>query len=251
MAPLSEITTHLATLLRLEAFPDFPGAFNGLQIENDGTVGKIAAAVDGCEFTIDAAVSAGADLLLVHHGLFWSDPVPLVGAKYRRLKRAIEGNLAVYAAHLPLDAHPTLGNNALLAAALGLENSASFFEENGVCIGLRSKVEMRRSELVARLEKAVGGPVLVCPGGSEMVCEIGVVTGGAGGEVARAAGEGIDTFITGEAPQHAYTQAEELGVNLLLGGHYATETFGVKALAADVAQRFGLDWIFIDHPTGL
>ncbi len=248
---LSQIVAYLDETLFIEGLGDFAGAHNGLQLENGGTVSCLAAAVDGCAFTIDAAVDAGADLLLVHHGLFWNDPVPLVAAKYRRLKRAIEGNLAVYSSHLPLDAHPSLGNNIRLTEALGLANSVPFFEEKGGCLGRRASVELARDELVGRLEKAVGGPVLVCPGGGEVVREVGLVTGGAGAEVARAAGEGVDTFITGEAPQHAYILAEELGVNLLLGGHYATETFGVKALAAHLAERFGLPWLFLDHPTGL
>jgi dinuclear metal center YbgI/SA1388 family protein len=159
--------------------------------------------------------------------------------------------MAVYSAHLPLDVHPTLGNNALLAQALGLAPTEPFFFEKGRFIGLKASLSMPLGDLVLLLEKAVAGPVKVFPAGPERVSRVGIVTGGAGGEVHRAAAEGVDTFITGEGPHAAAIAAQELGVNLLLAGHYATETFGVKALAARLAAQFRLPWQFIDHPTGL
>jgi dinuclear metal center YbgI/SA1388 family protein len=251
MTRLREIVTHLDALLKPATVADWPNALNGLQFENDGTVRKIAAAVDACEFTMRAAAESGADFLLVHHGLFWPGAQPVTGATYRKWKLAIENNLAIYSAHLPLDLHPTLGNNALLCRALGFRKLSPFFMEKGRAIGWKSTSRIPLKVLVARLERAVGGPVHVCSGGPAVGRRIGVVTGGAGDEVARAAAEGVDTFITGEGPHHSFTLAEELGVNLLLAGHYATETFGVKAVAARLSTRFRLPWEFIDHPTGL
>ena len=251
MPALKTIVAHLERELRTRDIADYPGAWNGLQIENSGTVTKIAAAVDACEAVIGEAVERGATLLVVHHGLFWSGVQPLVGAVRRKVKLALDHDLAIYSAHLPLDVHPVLGNNALLAKALGFKNCAPFFPEKGQLIGLRAAVSLPLADIVQRLENAVDGPVHVCPGGPARVARVGLVTGGAGAEIARAAAEGIDTFITGEGPHWSYPLAEELGVNLLYAGQYATETFGVKALAAHLAKKFRVPWEFIDHPTGL
>ena len=257
---LSDLSGYIDALLNIKNVSDWPNALNGLQLANSGRVTKIGAAVDAGEPTLEKAAAAGVDLLLVHHGLFWAGLQPLTGALFRKISLAIGADMAVYSAHLPLDLHPTLGNNALLAQALGFASTEPFFFEKGQFIGLKSAntagtagtaVAIPLGELVARLEKAVAGPVKVCPGGPEKVVSIGVVTGGAGGEIYKAAAEGVDTFITGEAPHWAAVAAEEIGVNLLIAGHYATETFGVKALAAQVAGKFGLEWQFIDHPTGL
>ena len=146
---------------------------------------------------------------------------------------------------------PTLGNNARLAEAIGLENPKPFFDWKGIKLGLRSHVDMGREELVRKVSRATGTAAHMCPGGPDPVQTIGVITGGAGAEVFAAAGEGIDTFITGEGPHWSYTAAEELGVNVIYGGHYATETFGVKALGDQLSEKFGVPWEFIDHPTGL
>ena len=251
MPRLLLLVRHLDQLLRIREIDDWSAAWNGLQVENSGAVTKVAAAVDACEAVIGEAVERGVDLLLVHHGLFWSGTPPVVGATYRKMRAALAGDLAIYSAHLPLDVHPTLGNNALLAKALGLRKCTPFFFEKGRDIGLRAAVSLPLADLVRRLENAVDGPVHVCPGGPARVARVGIVTGGAGAEVAKAAAEGIDTFITGEGPHWSYTLAEELGINVLYAGHYATETFGVKALAAHVAKKFRVPWEFIDHPTGL
>jgi dinuclear metal center YbgI/SA1388 family protein len=251
MPDLPSIVSHLDHYLRIREIADWPAAWNGLQVENSGAVTRVGAAVDACEAVIGAAIERGVDLLLVHHGLFWSGVQPVVGATYRKMRAALEGNLAIYSAHLPLDVHPVLGNNALLAKALGFKRCAPFFHEKGRPLGLRTMVSLPLAHLVQRLERSVEGLVHVCSGGPERVRRVGIVTGGAGAEVAKAAAEGIDTFITGEGPHWSYTLAEELGVNLLYAGHYATETFGVKALAAHVAKKFRMPWEFIDHPTGL
>jgi putative NIF3 family GTP cyclohydrolase 1 type 2 len=175
----------------------------------------------------------------------------ITGAWFEKLKLAMEADLALYSAHLPLDVHPVLGNNACLAAALGFRKTTPFFDWKGMPLGLRVKVNLRRADLVERLQAAVEGPVHLCPGGPERVREVGLITGGAGSEVSAIAATGVDTFITGEGPHWSYPAAEEAGINVLYGGHYATETFGVKALAARLAKRFKLPWEFIDHPTGL
>jgi dinuclear metal center YbgI/SA1388 family protein len=251
MPSLHEIVSFLDTQLRTAEIPDYPGAVNGLQLENSGIVTRIAAAVDASLPVVEAAVAAGADLLLVHHGMFWQGAQPLTRAYYRKIKTAIGGGLAIYSSHLPLDVHPEWGNNILLLKALGLSPGGTFLDWKGIRLGLIAEVEIGRSDLIERLSAAVGGPVHVCPGGPEMVGKIGVVTGGAGSEVSLCASSGIDTFITGEGPHWSYPLAEELGINLLYAGHYATETFGVKALAARISGDLGIPWSFIDRPSGL
>jgi putative NIF3 family GTP cyclohydrolase 1 type 2 len=152
---------------------------------------------------------------------------------------------------LPLDLHPRLGNNARLCAALGLRKCQPFFFDKNQYLGLQSRVRLPLPELAAKLKTAVGTPPIVIPGGPSICRRIGVVTGGAGNELKRAAKEGVDTFITGEGPHWTFALAEELGINVLYGGHYATETFGVKAFAADLSRKFGVPWSFLDYPTGL
>ena len=248
---LKTVAGYLDELLRIPQIGDYPNAWNGLQVENSGGLSKIGAAVDACEAVVVEAAEAGVDFLLVHHGLFWGGLSPLTGAAYRKTRAILDADMAVYSAHLPLDAHPLFGNNALLGEALGLENGKPFFEDFGGQIGWKFDAEINREVLRDLVEKAVGSPVHLAPGGPVVSREIGIVTGGAGGEVARAAKEGVDTFITGEGPHWSFAAAEELGVNLFYAGHYATETFGVKALAAELSQKFALPWQFIDHPTGL
>ena len=248
---LNEAAGYLDGLLNIPLAGDYPNALNGLQVGNSGEVSKIGAAVDACEVVIGEAAAAGVDLLLVHHGLFWGGLAPLTGAAYRKTRMLLESDMAVYSAHLPLDAHPQFGNNALLAVALGLKNGEPFFPSAGQPIGWKFEAKINREVLRDRIETAVDGPVRLAPGGPVEAHRIGIVTGGAAGEVARAVEEGVDTFITGEGPHWSFTAAEELGVNLFYAGHYATETFGVKALAAELSEKFGLPWQFLDHPTGL
>jgi len=251
MASLQEIVAFLDAELRIAEIPDYSGAVNGLQLASGGAVTKVAAAVDASLPVVEAAVAAGADLLVVHHGMFWQGAQPLTGAFYRKIKAAMDGGLAIYSAHLPLDVHPELGNNVLLLRALGFDPGGSFFDWKGTRLGLTADVEISRDDLRELVAAAVGGPVHLCPGGPSLLKKIGLVTGGAGSEVVQCVREGIDTFITGEGPHWSYPLAEELGINLLYAGHYATETFGVKALAGKLGSDFGLPWEFIDHPTGL
>lgn len=248
---LTSIVRHCDRILRTEKVNDYAGAVNGLQVENRGHVTRIAAAVDASLSTIRLAIKAGADLLVVHHGLFWTPRHPWTGRTYELLDLLTRNNLAVYSSHLPLDMHPRLGNNAQLCAALGLRKLAPFFFDKNQYLGLCSKAEVPLEHLARRLRAAVGIEPTVIPGGPSICRRIGVVTGGAGAELKIAAAEGVDTFITGEGPHWTYALAEELGVNVLYGGHYATETFGVKALAGELSRKFGVPWSFVDHPTGL
>ncbi|MGA2686292.1 MAG: Nif3-like dinuclear metal center hexameric protein [Verrucomicrobiota bacterium] len=250
-ALLKTVVAHCDQLLRTKEIGDYDGATNGLQVENRGPVSRIAAAVDASHATVKLAIAARADLLLVHHGLFWSPAHPWTGKKYGLLRLLLENNVAVYSSHLPLDAHPRLGNNARLCAALGLKHLKPFFLTHGQTIGFKTRQTISRRELTRRLARATGAKPRVIPGGKDICRYIGVVTGGAGAELKQAAGEGVDTFITGEGPHWTYALAEELGLNVLYGGHYATETFGVKALASALSRKFHLSWVFINHPTGL
>jgi dinuclear metal center YbgI/SA1388 family protein len=250
-AKLADIVRRCQKLLRPETFSDWDGAVNGLQVENAGQVGRIAACVDASLATIKLAIAAGADLMIVHHGLFWSPTVPWTGRRREMLELLVKNNLAVYSSHLPLDAHPRLGNNAILCAALGFRNLRPFFLEKGRHIGWQTRSKISRQALVEKLAVVLGRAPHLLPGGGERCERIGVVTGGAGGSLKIAAQEEVDTFITGEGPHWTYALAEELGLNVVYGGHYATETFGVKALAADLSKTFRLPWTFLDHPTGL
>ena len=249
--PLRTIAEYCDRLLRKDQFQDYDGASNGLQVENRGRVSRIAAAVDGSLATIQMAVKAKADLLLVHHGLFWNPSHPWTGKRYEMLRLLMDHNLSVYSSHLPLDAHPQLGNNARLCAALGFKRTTAFFLDRGQYLGRQTNTKISRKDLCSRLAGTVAGRVILIPGGPMACRRIGVVTGGAGSHLKLAAAEGVDTFITGEGPHWSYALAEELGVNVLYGGHYATETFGVKALAEHLAKKFRLPWEFLDHPTDL
>ena len=251
MPSLLDITNYLDRYLRIREIHDWANALNGLQIENSGRVTKIGAAVDVSTRSLAAAAKKNIDLLVVHHGLFWSGQQPVVGASYRQLRIAFENDIALYSAHLPLDLHPKVGNNAQVAVALGLKSTQPFLEEKGQPIGLKARASVLRDEMARKLRLALGSPVQSFLFGPKRTRTVGVVTGGAGSEIYRVAQEKIDTFITGEAPHWSAVAAEELGLNLLLGGHYATETFGVKALAAHLARRFQLPWEFLDFPTGL
>lgn len=248
---LSELATYLDTTLRVRDIPDYDQALNGLHFENAGTVSKVAAAVDSSEQTIRAAIERGCDLLLVHHGLFWGGPGPIIGPSYRKLKLLVDHGIAVYSSHLPLDVHPVFGNNAILAREMGISVQGSFGLFKGTPTGLWGTLDLRRETLAARLDDLLGGRVKLIPGGPEKVARVGVITGGAGSRIAEAAAAGLDAFVTGEGAHHTYFDAMELGLNVYYAGHYATETFGVRALAAHINEKFGLPTEFIDLPTGL
>ncbi|HWY51243.1 MAG TPA: Nif3-like dinuclear metal center hexameric protein [Chthoniobacterales bacterium] len=251
MRSLSDIVKYTDKYLRIRKIEDWPNALNGLQIENSGNVTKIGAAVDVSARVLTKAATQRVDLLIVHHGLFWPGLQSVTGALRRQLKIAFENNIALYSAHLPLDVHPEAGNNTQLAAALGFKKTKSFLEERGELVGLKIRNTLPRAVLTRKVRRVLRGPIKAFNFGPKETNRIGIVTGAGGSEIYRVAQEKIDTFITGEAPHWAAVAAEELGMNLLLGGHYATETFGVKALAAHLSQRFSLPWEFLNFPTGL
>jgi dinuclear metal center YbgI/SA1388 family protein len=251
MASLAELVQYADHYLRVREIEDWANALNGLQIQNSGDVTKIGAAVDVSTRVLNEAAKRNVDLLLVHHGLFWPGLQTVTGALHRQLKLAMEKNIALYSAHLPLDIHPEVGNNAQLAKALGLKSTSPFFEEKGSLIGVKAKSAQPCEDLIRKLRKVLSAPVKVFNFGPKKASSIGIITGGAGSEIYKVAQDKIDIFITGEAPHWAAVAAEELGINLVLGGHYATETFGVKALAAHLSKKFRVPFEFIDCPTGL
>ncbi len=250
---LESLLQYLDRLLGIPDHPDYRNALNGLQVEGAGRpVRSLCAAVDTSESTIRGAVARGADLLVVHHGLFWSGLRPLTGRHYRKVRALVEAGTALYGAHLPLDSHPELGNCILLARALGLEVEGRFGMYDGAPIGWWGTVAPEaREDFRARVASAVDGPVRVLQGGGGTVEKVAVLTGGGGSFIQEAAAAGMDALVTGEGSHHTYVDAHELGVDVFYGGHYATETFGVKALCAHVAERFGLEWSFVDDPSGL
>ena len=256
LVPLIQLVAYLDQYLRVREVPDDPNALNGLQVENSGGIARLVAAVDASLKTIEGLVAPGC-MLLVHHGMFWDGNQPIAGRRYRRLRGLFQQDAALYAAHIPLDLHPEVGNNVVLARQLGLTATEWFGLHKGVPIGVAGSApaELRRRDaVVPALARTLGIPpdaVRLIPGGPEEVRRIGVITGGAGSAIAQAHAAGCDTYITGEGAAHTYFDATELGLNVLYAGHYATETAGVQALARHLSERFSLPWEFHDHPTGM
>jgi dinuclear metal center YbgI/SA1388 family protein len=257
MPSLHEVVLHLDELLQTSETPDYGGALNGLQVENSGRVTRVAAAVDFSLRTVEGAAAAGADLLLVHHGMFWAGAQPIRGVPYRRLRLLLERDVAVYASHLPLDRHPTLGNNALLARALGLEPAGEFARYKTIAVGVRGESDVATAELVARaraLAEREGGGARATPfADGRRTRRWAICTGaGASSDTVREALElGVDTLVVGEGPHHTAVEAGDLGLVIVYAGHYATETLGVRALAEHVSATFGVPWSFVAAPTGL
>lgn len=252
MLSLKEIVEFCDARTRQEEIPDFDGAYNGLQVENNGSVTKIGAAVDAGLRSFEAAIAANVDFLICHHGLFWTLPIPLVGSDRAKVKTALDGNLAVYGAHLPLDGHPEIGNNALLADALKLKRVGTFLNFQGndmACIA--EGPSGGRVELAVRLKELFPETYQAIEYGSEQPKRIAILTGSGQSAVPELKAAGADTLVTGELRQHHFNMAQELGLNLYPCGHYATEVFGVKALAQEVAEKFGVDWCFIEQPCPL
>lgn len=255
--PLVEIATHLDALLRTTDIPDYPGALNGIQVENTTPVTRVAVAVDASLYTITAAIEEKASLLVVHHGLFWSGVQPLRGPAYERVRRLITHDIAVYSSHLPLDLHPTLGNNVLLARALDLLPSGGFARFQSIAVGVMGTTDVDTEELAARAEviaRAEGGHLVrvgLTPGRRTRRWALCTGAGASSDTLQEAAAAGVDTLIVGEGAHHTGVEAPQLGIAVLYLGHYATETFGVRALGAELARRFDLPWTFLAAPTGL
>ncbi len=245
MPTLHELTDYCDKRTRRAAFTDYPGAINGLQVANDGRVTKIGAAVDAGRVPFEKAVECGVDFLIVHHGLFWDSPQPLTGPVYERYAALIRGNCAVYSSHLPLDAHPELGNNFLLARQLGFKPRRRFLERDGEPIGWIASSKYRRTQIRARLEEQFSR-VAAIECGPAVPKEIAFCSGSGNSAVKELAVAGVDTLITGELREEWFNYAQEHRLNLYCCGHYATEVFAVKALAAELAKKFRLPWTFIE-----
>ncbi len=252
MTSLKDITNLLDSTLRIAEVKDASVAVNGLQVENNGQVTKVALAVDGSQKTIDAAIAAGADLLVLHHGIYWCGLVPMTGWFRKKISSCLEHNLAIYSAHLPLDMHPELGNNAGIAHALGLQDCRPEVDYHGVLIGQSGEFCGTVGELRNKFAEICGCEITgyvkdaTAPAGRVAVC-----SGGAGDSIYQMHAKGYRTYLTGEENHWVVNAAEDIGMNILFGGHYATETFGVKALGRLLEERFGLPTVFIDHPTGM
>lgn len=246
------LVAYLDEYLRVGSIQD--SSQNGLQVEGPEEVFKVACAVDACQEIFERAVAAGAQFLIVHHGLFWEKPTRLVGPLFRRVQTLITGACALYAVHLPLDTHPEVGNNAELARLLGLQDTAPFGKYHNSAVGIGGMLDpaVPLSELVERLEQAIGQPVLrVLAHGPAQASRVGCISGGAAFLIDQVAQARFDTFVTGEPSHSFHHYAAEYGLNVIFGGHYATETLGVRALARHLSERFGLETIFLDVPTGL
>ena len=244
MPTLSDLVAYCDQRTRRAAFKDAPGACNGLQLANDGRVTKIGAAVDAGVVPFQLAVAAGVDFLIVHHGMYWDMPRPLTGAAYERVTTLVRGNCALYSNHLPLDGHPQLGNNALLAKQLGLKPSRPFLVRDGEPIGCIARSRLTRTAIRAKLEQLYPR-VIAIEYGSATPTAVAFSSGSGYSAVPELGPAGVDTLVTGELREDCFNRAQEEKLNLYLCGHYATEVHGVKALAAELAKKFRLPWAFI------
>ena len=239
--------------LRIPEHMDDPRAVNGLQVGGPEEIEHIVAAVDASEASISEAVARGAHLMIVHHGLFWGGLRPLTGRHLRRVKMLVDNNIGLFSCHLPLDSHGEVGNAAVLGRELGVQLDGRFGRVRGTEVGWHGSLTdpLEIDGFTACVAEAIGASPHVIPGGPERIERVGIVTGAGASAVEDAVELGLDAFVTGEGPHHIHFDAMELGIHVLLGGHYATETFGVKALAAHLTDHFGLRSEFVDQPTGL
>jgi dinuclear metal center YbgI/SA1388 family protein len=243
-ADLQALINYCDRRTRRSAFKDAPGAFNGLQVANRGRVTKIGAAVDAGSEPFRRAVAVGVDFLIVHHGMFWDMPRALTGPVYERVATLVRGDCALYSSHLPLDGHPQIGNNALLARQLGLRRTREFLVRDGEAIGCISDTRIQRSTLRAKLEKLYPR-VIAIECGRAAATGVAFCSGAGNSAVPELAAAGVDTLVTGELREEWFNRAQEEKLNLYLCGHYATEVHGVRALAAELGKKFRLPWEFI------
>ncbi len=245
-----QLSHYLDNLLNINGIKDSSRAVNGLQVENTGEIRKIGLAVDACQATIDMAIAKECNMMFVHHGLFWGGLMPVRGTHYQKLAAMLGANLGLYSAHVPLDMHPVLGNNRTLADIIGLSSLEPFGEYEGELIGLKGQVGgISAGALSDRLKAGLGSPVRVI--GEGTVNTVGVVTGGAGDMLKQAIDQRLDAYITGEGANHHFHEALEGGCVFLLAGHYATETGGVRAVGRHLKDKFDIESVFLDFPTGL
>ena len=254
---LAAIAEYLDALLRTAEIPDYPNALNGIQLSNRGEVTRVAASVDVSQRVISQAAERGANLLIVHHGMFWGGLRPWRGTQYQRLRILLDHDIAVYSSHLPLDAHPEVGNNVLLARELGLSPTAGFGEFRGLMIGVSGETSIPTARLVERAQEfavAHGGSARATSIDDGRVTRRWAICTGAGASaetMSEASAAGVDTLIVGEGPHWTAVDAPEAGLVIIYAGHYATETLGVRALADRVTSRFGIPSSFVEAPTGL
>ena len=249
MASRDEIVAHLDDLLDIDAFCDYGP--NGLQVPGSEEVSLVVTGVSAQRELFERAAGQGAQLVLCHHGLFWdSHPRTLGPAMKQRLKLLFDADISLAAYHLPLDAHPEVGNNALICAGLGLERGEPLAEHRGRSIGFvgRSPRGMAFADLRDRCASLFGREPFVWDSGPGVVERVGIVSGGAAGDFGVAIARGLDAFITGEPAEHVMADARENAVHFIAGGHYATETFGIRRLGELVAERFGVEHRFVDLP---
>lgn len=253
---LVEINNWFNSFLKKEDFPS-DISLNGIQIQNSEPeskqIKKIAFAVDACEETAKKAAEAGADLLFVHHGLFWGGCQTITGSFYKRISTFIKNDLALCAYHIPLDANNPYGNNWGLAVRLGLRNCESFGTWRGMVLGVKGELseELTINELAERVLRKGVTPRSVLSLGKEKIKTVGIISGGASDDVADAIEQGLDCYITGEFAHEDYHLAREMGINVIGGGHYETETVGVNLVMEKVEKELGIECIFVDVPTNL
>lgn len=245
-----QLSHYLDNLLCIKEIKDSPNAINGLQLQNNGDIKKVGLAVDLCMATIKKAIAADCNMMFVHHGMLWDGVQAIRGNFYDKLSTMMRNNLGLYSAHLPLDMHPLLGNNKALADLVGLSKIEPFGEYEGQKIGFKGHIEPISAEaLGAKLEAKSGSPVKVI--GSGEITTLGLVSGGAADILRQAWVAGLDAYLTGEAANHHYHEAVENGCVLILAGHYATETGGVKAVGKHLREKFNIEAEFLDYPTGM
>jgi dinuclear metal center YbgI/SA1388 family protein len=245
-----DLVAYLDEYLAVEEIEDVSN--NGLQVEGDPEVSRVALAVDAGLAACEAARAAGAQMLVVHHGLFWGKPLMVTGIHRRRLGCLFAGGVSLYAAHLPLDSHPEVGNNATLARWLALKETGSFGLYKGQSIGIVGQLAraMPLTDFAGQVESLLGQPLIkIWPFGPDAVQRVAVVSGGAAFLLDQVAAAGADVYLTGEVSHGHFHEAKELGLNVVFAGHYATETAGVKALGKRLAARFGLETVFLELPT--
>ncbi|MBQ7158654.1 MAG: Nif3-like dinuclear metal center hexameric protein [Treponema sp.] len=253
---LCELDTYFNGFLKKENFPSDPSR-NGIQIANSAPeskpITKVAFAVDACDATAKQAAQAGAQLLFVHHGLFWGGCDTITGIHYKRIKAFLENDLALYASHIPLDANAEVGNNYGIAARLGLQNVQPFGSWRGMSLGAMGTLPKPLS--IDELERALfpngEKAAHLFPFGKKEIRTVAVISGGAGEDFDQAVAAGADAYITGEVSHEDYHPIEESGINVIAGGHYQTETVGVNLVRAKLEKDCGLETVFIDIPTRL
>lgn len=249
----TELAKYLDQLLEIAAWEAADSSLNGLQVEGCEEIGSVALAVDACEQTFEMCREAGCRMLIVHHGLFWGKPLPLTGAHRRRVKLLLDAGISLYAAHLPLDFHPVLGHNICIARSLGLDARGHLKQEKGMPVGTlaRAKRPVPRDEFAALVNRKLDTRSLLLPFGAEKIESLGLVSGHGSSLVDESLCESIDTFLTGQTSHTLYHQAREYGLNVIFAGHYATEVPGLRALAGNLSERFGMETRLLEVPTGL